>query len=41
MEEENERILQFALEQRAREEERMVEKLKKEEKMSAVQNEVR
>lgn len=38
MEEENERILQFALQQQEREEARMSEKRKKEEEMSAVQN---
>ena len=40
MEEENERILQFALQQQQREEERMHEKRAKNEQLSAVQNRV-
>jgi len=40
MEEENERILRFALQQQEREENRMAEKRKKEEQMSAVQQNV-
>lgn len=40
MQEENEKILRFALQQQEREQARMAEKRKKEEEMSAVQNAV-
>lgn len=40
MEEENKRILQFAIQQQQREEDRMTEKRKREEQMSAVQHKV-
>lgn len=41
MNEENERIMKFAMAQQEREEDRMTEKKKKEEMMSAVQQNVR